>query len=233
MSSFDKESTVFEWMKSVETKDICLLTQSEQEKFVCDSILESKDWVDNSEDTNNPPDYYNDIDNLMMDFMQVNDYEIARSKKVTNPVKRRENEMEKEIRESGIMDMFPNITLFCNPDVDFSATYQTYFDNFKRVFDKHCNQINVYKTNHPNHKLIFTLVDLSEHIKTLKRSDGEEFPYFACIDKKFLSVMKNADIDFVIWYMPYVMPNENKPKITIVDVHNLNVDKYIEVLEET
>ena len=69
MSSFDKESIVFEWMKSVEIKDICLLTQSEQEKFVCDSILDSKDWVDNSEDTNNPPDYYNDTDNLMMDFM--------------------------------------------------------------------------------------------------------------------------------------------------------------------
>ena len=52
-----------------------------------------------------PPDFYSDEFSCMFDVMRVNDSEI---KKSYNPVKIRERQVEKEIKESGIVN-YPHL----------------------------------------------------------------------------------------------------------------------------
>ena len=181
MASFDKESEIFNWMRGVPSNKVCPLTQHESEEKIYELIQKQSHWIDNSSDTKNPPDYYNDIDGYMMDFMRTNDYEIHKENgKVKNIIAASENRMIKELEASGILATLPNISrdnIICNPKDEIEPSLTRYHDNIKHVLEDHNKQVKVYRKNHPNHKLIFCVCDLSEfeHKILGVKSNGEIF----------------------------------------------------------
>lgn len=235
MASFDKESMIFEWIQLVPQGKVCLLTQSESEEAIYQSLHCTDHWVNNSADTNNPPDYYNDVDGYMMDFMRTNDYEKRKgSKKVKNHIAAKENQMMKKLRDSGILDAFPNVkNMFLMPNDNIQPSLKLYFDNSKRVLEEHNAQISVYRANHPNLKTIFCVCDLSEHEHKMWAENNPEeiMVYHPCFNKDLLKIIKSLDVEFVLWFRPYLMPTTNSPQIVIIDVEKLNPDMFPDMRE--
>lgn len=236
MASFDKESMIFEGMQYVPQSKVYLLTQSETEENIYHILHNIDNWVDNSNDTKNPPDYYNNIDGYMMDFMRTNDYEKRKSSgKVKNHIAAKENSMMKELQKSGLLDLFPNVTdVFLMLNDDISPSLDLYFENSKRVLQEHNQQITTYRTNHPGLKTIFCVCDLSEHEHKMwsGNNPNDIEIYHPCYNRDILQVIKELEAEYVIWFRPYLMPEGDSPQLVIIDVKNLNpaVFPYMRVL---
>lgn len=241
MASFDKESDIFNRLATVVPEKMCPLTQSDSEVELYEIFHEQTHWIDNSADTKNPPDYYNDIDGYMMDFMRTNDYEIHKKNgKVKNNIAAAENRMVKEIEASGILDILPNVSrenIICIPKDDIEPSLTRYHDNIKHVLEDHNKQVNVYRANHPNHKLIFCVCDLSEHEHKVRglKPDGSVFDigiYHPCFDNTVLHMIKDLDVDFVVWYRPWLMPDADSPQLVIIDVCELDDNMFLDIQGE-
>ncbi len=102
-------------------------------------------------------------------------------------------------------------------------SYDQYLDCFERVVGHHIEMIKKYRKNHPGYKLIFLILDEStpyEIIDGLNEQTGEKY-YEAQIDESFQSILREADIDMVIWFSPYMETPEKKLTnlITFFDPH--------------
>ena len=99
-----------------------------------------------------PPDFYSDEFSCMFDVMRVNDSEI---KKSYNPVKIRERNAEKDLKESGLLDKInSNITVFIMSESDDvrEHTMKNYKRNCNRVMSEHIKKLYIWKKEHPNIK---------------------------------------------------------------------------------
>ena len=240
MASFDRESDIFKRLGLIPSEKVCPLTNSESEIELFESFKKHDLWIDNSNDTNDPPDYYNNADGYMMDFMRTNDYEIhKRNGKVVNNIAAAENRMVKEIEASGILDLLPNISkenIICVPKDDIKPSFTKYYNNIERVLEDHNKQTDNYRKNHPNCKLIFCVCDLSEHEHIIRRvnPDGkliDDIVYNPCFDNSVLHIIKELDVDFVVWYRPWLMPTTDSPQLVIIDVHKLDADGFFDLKE--
>ena len=116
----DKEINLVNKLRLLSKNEISCIPESIKVKRVAEDVIFidewEKYWNDNSQDTNNPPDFYSDKLSIMMDVMRVTDKEVKSGK---NPTLAKESKVLKEIEESGILELFPNVTednIFLNCD---------------------------------------------------------------------------------------------------------------------
>lgn len=179
-------------------------------------------WIDTSAENDLPPDFYNDNLKLMMDVMRIDDHAYVDEKgRVIN----RHNECESKLIEKLISknEMFKEIAekgnLFITPDSGLRGyedhNYNFYVNNFKRVVSKHIKKINKYKKNHPGFKTIFFIFDESSPYMKLIDCEAPQKPgdlmhgdlHQWWRDSNMLNVIKDSNIDYLIWMTPYKLFN--------------------------
>lgn len=96
---------------------------------------------------------------LMMDVMRVDDHGFQKQGNIINPTLAKEHQLENELRDKGIHNMFPNASLTINANLGLPTeedhNYRFYRDNFARTVSNHIKKIPNYQNNHPGYKLIF------------------------------------------------------------------------------
>lgn len=179
----------------------------------------------------------------MMDVMRVDDHSYKNKKgKVVNPTNSHIRDVEKEIIQSGIMELCPNAELIINAHTnlptDEDHNYQYYYKNFTRVVEHHKKSIDLYKKNHPNYKVIFFIMDessayfVAENIEdaTKEKHIGDMIlgrPHFHFWDKNFIRVFENSSIDYLIWYTPFKYVNSSIGKLDLPEVCVFNIKEPI------
>ncbi len=208
MNFFDDENEIIKWFQGVECDTVALIPQDDEVEDIFLSTYEPEEWqqwVNSSGKSDPPPDFYCDKLKLMMDVMRVDDHAHKNKKgKVVNPANAIESVMQKELRESGILDRFPNVeNIICNAITDLPTeqdhNYTFYLNNFVRIVEEHMRKIDLYKQNHPNFKTIFFIFDESSaYIEALKKPEiickGEIYTgriHYWFWDKSFLNVFFN------------------------------------------
>lgn len=223
-----------------------VISESDEAVTMINELLNDEkwaEWVNNSANTTNPPDYYYDNGKIMLEVMRVDDHARTQGNKLVNPYIKKQREVEQEMRENGGLPLAPTAPIFVNTQTDLPSNndhnYIFYRDNFKRVVEKHIKRIPEYRLNHPGYKLIFFVYDESTIYyeadtpnKTVK--PGEPFkyiPHFWYADRAFADIITNADIDFLIWYTPYKIDwtkistiGDNIPAAGIFDCKKMPTD---------
>ena len=251
----EKEANLIKDFQILEPGEICLVYESEDVEQIVSSILDPdiwKGWIDaSSKDNVPPPDFYNDDLGLMMEVMRVDDHGFKKKGKVVNPTYDREHQIERELRDAGILAMFPNAELVINADsglpTEQDHNFKYYFDNFKRTVENHIKKTPKYSANHPDHKLIFFIYDESSAYFESACEVPEQYivapgrPHLFMVDKAFVEVFQKADIDYVIWFTPYkrikcLEEGFSLPKACVYKVgeplsaeHTYNVEKMVSV----
>lgn len=216
-------------------------------QFITDDVIWKKEWIDSSSKSAPPPDFFNDNKKLMMEVMRVDDHSFERNGKIKNPTNQRAREIEKELKNKGLLEGFLNAQLIVNAVTDLPTledhNYTYYKQNFKRVVEKHKHQIDHYKANHPGFQLVFFVFDessmycrVSTSNKTVKK--GELFkgvPHLWFYDKAFLDGIIHSGVDFLVWYTPYkyiehIEPPLELPQACVFDCNQM-VDNLVEYPE--
>ena len=97
---------------------------------------------------------------MMLEVMRVDDHGFKKKGKIINQSLAREHMVERELREAGILDQFPNLkSIIINADsglpTEEDHNYCFYYDNFRRTLEHHKSKIGNYRMNHPGYKTIF------------------------------------------------------------------------------
>ncbi len=220
MNFFDDENKIIEWLQSVECSSGCFPVLNEEIVSVFESIHNEEQlklWKNSSGKSDPPPDFYCDELKLMMDVMRVDDHAYKNKKgKIVNPTNAKESAMQNELRQSGILDRFPNVKdIICNAMTDLPTgqdhNYKFYNNNFIRTVEEHKRKIELYKQNHPGFKSIFFILDESSaYFEAEQRRDEiifeapiKGYPHLWLLDQAFTNVFMGSDIDYVIWFAPY------------------------------
>lgn len=232
----EKESNLINDFQMLDTKKIFLVHETDEVKNIVASILKPKiwrKWTDASAKNVPPPDFYCDELNLMMEVMRVDDHGFKKKGNIINPTYDREHQVEKQLRESGILDMFPNAELVITANTGLPTeqdhNYHYYLENFKRTIENHIKKIPKYKENHPNYKLIFFVYDESsayfEDAGAVSKNDivASGKPHMFMLDVAFTQAFVNSGIDYFIWFAPfkrfeYVEPSFELPKACVYKV---------------
>lgn len=239
----DKEINLVNKLRLLSKNEIYYIPESTKVKRVANDVIFidewEKYWTDNSEDTNNPPDFYSDKLSIMMDVMRVTDKEVKSGK---NPTLAKESKVLKEIEESGILSMFPNVTeddIFLNCDsglpTDKDHNFKAYRRQFERTINKHSSKVETYKRNHPKIKRnVFFIFDESTDY-LIPENPKDEYKKGDIVkvhsknihiwfrDKFFIDLIINSNADYVIWYAPYKTLSEKSFYAHL----NKNVDFYL------
>ena len=174
---------------------------------------------------------------------------IDKNGKVQNPIYKKENELLKSYFGKDYKKERDDISCFVVASSGLPThqdhNFTRYFDNFKRVFEHHNKKIAIYNKNHPGYKIIFFIYDESTaYIEAIDKKYVKENPkkgeiscgkpHLACCDKRFLDVIINSEVDYVIWYAPWKLLQAAGlgifplPKCAIFDVKNLTDKKLVE-----
>lgn len=209
-------------------------------KSLINKIRDKSSWIDNSSNTNNPPDFYSDKYKLMMDFMRISDCEFeTKNGKIVNPNNIREKEIMNGKVENGIiLIMNPKTGKKIEryiPDFKEPCTYNNRIKSFEKTIIKHKNKINIYKKNHPGFKTIFFIYDdsapyiiaphgiINPKANTKCNSYGL---YLYWRDKKIIDVLqKDGNIpDYVLWYTPNVEGHQiYKADGTLLEINKITL----------
>ena len=220
MNYFDDENKIIEWLQEVECSSVCFPIENDELVAVFEAIYNEEQWklwINSSGKADPPPDFYCDELKLMMDVMRVDDHAFKNKKgKIVNPTNARESQKQRELRESGILDMFPNAeNVIVNAITDLPTeqdhNYAFYKNNFVRVVEDHKSKIEQYKQNHPEFKTIFLICDESSAYMEAEYKPNEIYegmpligrPHFWFLDKNFIKIFMNSTIDYVIWFAPF------------------------------
>lgn len=209
----DDEATIFKFIQGIPLEKTLLFTNSKDEEKICSIIKKSTLWINNSEDTNNPPDLYCDKYKIMGDIMKVDDsghYVSNKKKRVyVNKEKEANSKAYKNLLNHEILSMFPNAeNIFVIGDTSDIKTsehhrFSWYVEEFQRIIGQHVNSIELYKKRFPNYKTIFFIYDESTpyiQIDSCLYSDkyiNENFQkinktiHLPFHDEEFLNVLKN------------------------------------------
>lgn len=212
----EQEVNLIETFQDLSKKEIMLLSEEDETISVLSAIRNKKAWAmwnNSSDKADPPPDFYCDELKLMMEVMRVDDHSYKKKRKVANPTRAREHKIEKELKEKGILDLFPKAKLVINAKTDLPTkedhNYNFYREDFKRTLLRHIKGIPNYRQNHPGYKLIFFVYDESSMYFQAEDKNAsidmptKGIPHLHFWDKAFTSVFQNADIDYLIWYTPY------------------------------
>ena len=105
--------------------------------------------------------------------------------------------------------------------VKTDASIEKLFDNFNRVFNKHLSKVDSYRKNHDGYSLCFVIC---EKWRRLKLEDGSTFPYHPCLEKRFLNLMQKTNIEYLLWFTPYLKPEKDFPELVIINIKNMPSD---------
>lgn len=220
MNFFDDENKIIEWLQDVECSSVCFPIENDELVEIFESIHNEEQWKlwkNSSGNSDPPPDFYCDKLKLMMDVMRVDDHAYKNKKgKIVNPTNAQESAMQKELRQSGILDRFPNVkNIICNAMTDLPTeqdhNYKFYKNNFIRTIEEHKRKIDLYKQNHPGFKTLFFILDESSayfeseqnHDAIIDGTHIKGYPHFWLLDQAFTNVFMGSEIDYVIWFAPY------------------------------
>lgn len=205
-----------------------------------------------------PPDYYSENLNIMFDVMRVNDSE---KKKGYNPLFQEMSSLIKdasyEIKERGLNNIG---TIFTELNSDSSLNYDDihqfkyYKKHVVRVLTEHIKKLSIWKSEHPNIKRKgFVVLDetglyFQGCAKPAILKDGHVNKWYFFVkkplvvhfpwkDEEFIQLLLNADLDFVVWYKPYVTMSDGNlnffngkcQDLVVIDVRNktsLSLQKY-------
>lgn len=247
MNRYDKEDRIISDFRDLDSFEIWLMPNNSKTRKIYFSLSDEnswKEWTDTSAKNELPPDFYNDKLKLMMDVMRIDDHAYVDEKgRVINRHNERESKLTKEIISMG--ELFEKAAeqgnLFITPDSGLRGyqdhNYDYYVSNFKRVVEKHIKKIEKYKQNHPGFKTIFFVFDESSpYIKCFDdyrpKNVGEKVfaqPHWWWIDNNMLSVIKDSEIDYLIWMCPYKYFKAEieleYPKAMIYDVKKIKYNK--------
>ena len=211
MNFFDDENKIIEWLQSVECSSVCFPVLNEEIVSVFESIHNEEQlklWKNSSGKSDPPPDFYCDELKLMMDVMRVDDHAYKNKKgKIVNPTNAKESAMQNELRQSGILDRFPNVKdIICNAMTDLPTgqdhNYKFYNNNFIRTVEEHKRKIELYKQNHPGFKSIFFILDESSaYFEAEQRRDEiifeapiKGYPHLWLLDQAFTNVFMGLSL---------------------------------------
>lgn len=192
-----------------------------------------KHWIVSAGKADKTPDFYSDDFQMMMEVMRVDDKAYKKGKR--NPTLEKEAQLLKELSDTGVLEQFPHleniqINAITSLPTDKDHNYGRFRDNFVRVISKHSKQVETYRKNHPQYKLILFVFDETSGVY-FKRVNAEQVihhHYWA--DSTIVTAIKESGADFVIWYKPYnayQTPNgiqDDLPKLIIYDVANMKID---------
>lgn len=258
MNFYDDERMIIEDFQIVSNSEVHFPFRSRDAIEVFKSVRNIRKWAHwtyNAGKADPPPDFFSEKYQLMMEVMRVDDHAFVNEKGVLiNPVNMRESKIQKEIREK-IKEAQPDadldsIKIVVNAVTDLPSNedhnYQLYCANFKRALEKHIQKIPLYRSNHPDKKLIFFVFDEStayvqvDDPEFAKRGPVALEPYEAVsvwhfMDKRFLDVFRNSDIDYLIWYAPYKIfygSPVQSPRVCVFDVKNYDYRHAVTYPEE-
>ena len=253
MQTFNNESMILEMFREVNTKEILPLGNFLKCKWIhcaLTGVLNRKEWIDSSGKNDPPPDFYDNKHKLMMDVMRIDDHAYIDEKgRIQNKTLQHEGELIKKINQPDRDD----IKLFVVGDTKLPTNedhnFERYYKNFERVFKEHAKKLDLYQANHPGFKTIFFICDEScAYVETFNIEDKNKEryegciipsskPHLFCLDKKFVKIIKESKVDYVIWYAPWKLLRHLKnskieiltlPKCAIFDVKNITDKKLIE-----
>ncbi len=250
MNYFDNEEHIIDLLQNTSIRDVLFLNHSIGLIGFYYSLKIKhfyKNWVNNSGKSKNPPDFYNDKTKTMMEVMRFDDYETGSNS--PNTIESKKIKEINEVRRNNGLNTFDNKTLkiIYLPDLNNASesSLDIQYNNFKRVFEKHAKHIGLYKENHPGYKLAFMLFDESagyvERVlgKNTDYKPGDRifglFKYYRPVqDERILSEILKADIDYLIWFSPFIQGdnrNGHLPKVFLLDVkkakrHRIKTFKY-------
>lgn len=244
LNRLDKEERIIEEFQMLDTNEVGLFPKNSRIVKIFNSINNAKQWqkwIDTSAKNDLPPDFYNEKMKLMMDVMRIDDHAYIDEKgRVINRHNEREsklieeliskNEIFKEIAKKGNLLIAPDSGLRGYED----HNYDFYVNNFNRVVSKHIKKIEKYKKNHPGFKIIFFVFDESSpYVKCFDEKRPQKIgeaifaqPHFWWFDNNMLKVIKNSEIDYLIWMCSYkyfkAEVELNLPKAIIYDIKKFN-----------
>ena len=249
MDIFNSEIEIIEFFRETKTEETLLLPENDEgaEQVYLSIVQEWGKWTNSSGKSDPPPDFFSDELELMMDVMRVDDHgHIGKNgKSIVNPTRERESKVTEELRQSGIFDMVPNAKLYLLVDTklptDEDHNYRFYRDNFIRTVSSHIKKISNYKLNHPSLKTIFMVFDESslyfESLEPIKVRKVGGFcrgnPHLWFLDKAFMSIVEDSEIDYFIWFTPYKhcgLFTSNNEKIELPKATLINIRKFTEPL---
>mgnify|MGYP000844543502 FL=1 len=226
----EKEANLLDDLRLVFPQEIFLVNDDKETVEVFNSIYDEsewKEWTDASSKDAPPPDFYSDTQHLMLEVMRVDDHGFKKKGKVRNPNYERQHKLEKELRDLGVMDAYPNLQhIVINAVTDLPTledhNYRYYRDNFVRTVEHHKQRISLYRKNHPGSKLIFFVYDESSAYFEAERetnvfsNEGEAgTPHAWFFDKAFLDVFIGSDIDYFVWFTPYKHFQHIEPPVSL------------------
>jgi len=251
MDIFDNEIEIINFFQDVDDSSIMLIPEGSVAcEEICLAIKEAEKWQlwkNSSGKADPPPDFFSDALGYMMEVMRVDDHGyISKKGKTVNPMRQRETQIARELRDNGFLDTFPNARLFLIVDTGLPThedhNYDYYRDNFVRAISVHIKKIPTYKQNHPTLKTVFFVFDeASPYMQVLQPPQNPTIgtvvqaqPHFWFMDKEFIDTIKNSAIDYFVWFTPYKhckMYTAEMEAVTLPEAVVIDVQKYdIEVI---
>ena len=167
--TFDNEKNIISYFRDIKHK-VLAYPQSDEISQIFQSISDEKlwqSWIDSSSKADLPPDFFNPELKFMMEVMMFDDRATIDGRK--HATKKRESEMLRELKDSGLESDFFNLKdIFILADSKLSTdddhNFTRFRGNFNRVIMKHANKVKRYRQNHPDYKLVFFIFDESSGI---------------------------------------------------------------------
>lgn len=249
MNRYDKEERIIELFQEISRFKIKIFPNNIKTWWIFKTIHNKyiwKTWVNSSSKSDLPPDYYNNKYKLMMDVMRIDDHAYEdKNGKIINLHNERESKLIEELisKNESIREMANAGKIFITPFTGKLGredhNYNLYVKNFKRVVEKHIKKIEKYKNNHPGFKTIFFVFDESTPYMKLVNCEAPKNPgdlmhgelHYWWKDSNMLDVIKNSNIDCLIWLTPYKhfdsVQKVRYPLAVIYDVSKINFNKNI------
>lgn len=256
MNFYDNEMHIIEDLRLHGNFGVCLYPYNKDTVEIADKVLKEdfeNNWTNSSGKSEPPPDFYSDNLKLMMEVMRLDDHAyVDKSGKIINLTVALESKLTKEVfdmkwykKRSNKPDIIVNASTWLPSHEDHN--YKRYYQNFQRVVKHHISKIPTYKKNHPGYKVIFLVFDESS-LYGITENNKEARKNYKCgdilniqihshvLDKRFIEVLANSDVDYLVWFTPYKHADFygeeiNIPSVTIIKIDELNKDEFIDYPE--
>ena len=205
-------------------------------------------WTNNSDNTGSPPDFFNKREKIMLEVMRVDHYTYFDAK--DRPHNKNTENIGRIVRsliDDGKTDILDEFLIVGAVDLDeheADYSYRRYLDSFRWVLDKHISSIPTYRNDYPGYKLVFLIFDesasyaiadgyqdITSEGTLISKRIGDVNMHIPCLDEAFFSVLRDKDIDLVIWVAPFKFRQTNigpleDCRIMIIDPH-VAIDTFV------
>lgn len=252
------DETEWDIFQSILATENMIYAKSKSEKTLFHQLKQEK-WSDN---TDSRPDFVSE--KFMIELFEVDDI-VTTKKGSNNPQRKADARALRTAKE--FMNHFPDgtfsenvkvvahgdtrynpITESFTPEESFNHhNYAAYLNNFKRITQKHLDSIPSYRTNFPDKKLGFMILDDSTFYvlknQFQKSVNAKQILYnLPIFDKNFMNLFIKSDIDFILWAFDnkYIYTKQSQhgqglfaPQLAIIEKENFYIkkSKYFQVDE--